>query len=493
MLSIASSPKKPSQLSALAAKRRNDWLSGHSSAVTSIFAITDSLAVILAALLSNFAIFGSFDVGATGRTGILIAVLLTWLVFNAGGSYKSWRGRGYVEQIRAASISWISVVMSLVLSAYLIGATAKFDRATVILWAIVGYVLIVMTRLSVMSTLRIARRRGLNHQRIIVVGGGKWGRQVVERVHDSVWLGLDVVCVLDHNPELHGSSIDGVSVLGGYDLLPSVVSEDSIDEVWICLPLGSKRSEGRDYISGIMDMLGHTTVTQRLLPEFEEMRILNQPVTEIMGLPVITLNSSPMHGLNRFIKGVEDRVLSLLILIAISPVMAAIAIAIKMDTKGPVFFRQMRHGSDGKPFSVIKFRTMGGHDVVSGELMQATRKDPRITKVGRFLRKNSLDELPQFINVLQGKMSIVGPRPHAIEHNNYYKDRIRSYMQRHSVKPGITGWAQVNGYRGETNEIQKMQKRVSLDLYYVEHWSLWFDIRIIARTILHGFRHENAY
>lgn len=173
--------------------------------------------------------------------------------------------------------------------------------------------------------------------------------------------------------------------------------------------------------------------------------------------------------------------------------MVAIAIAIKIDSKGPVFFRQMRHGSDGKPFSVIKFRTMNGHEEIPGQVLQATVRDSRITKVGGFLRRNSLDELPQFLNVLQGKMSIVGPRPHAIAHNNYYKDKIRSYMQRHSVKPGITGWAQVNGYRGETDEIEKMQKRVSLDLYYIEHWSLWFDIRIIARTVLYGFRHENAY
>ena len=475
------------------ARRRSDWLAEQSSVIATIYVMVDLVAIVLAAVCSHFIVVGFVGIDLPGRAAILVAVLLTWIVFNAGGLYVSWRGRGLIDHIRTASICWLSVVVLLILSGYLVGVSALYDRTWVIVWAVLGLTVISSIRVAVMATLRAIRKRGLNHKRVVVVGGGTWGGQVIRRIQSADRLGLDVVCVLDHNSELHGCKIDGVPVLGGHDLLLDVIAKYSVDEVWICLPLGSHRSEGNDHIGSIMEMLGNSTVTQRLLPEFEEMRILNQPVTEIIGLPVVNLNTSPMRGLNRFIKGVEDRLLALLILILVSPLMVVIAIAIKLDSKGPVFYRQRRHGWDGKPFAVWKFRTMSEYREKSSTVTQATKHDPRVTKVGALLRKNSLDELPQFLNVLQGKMSIVGPRPHAIEHNEYYKKQIKSYMQRHRVKPGITGWAQINGFRGETAEIEKMRARVNLDLYYIEHWSLWFDINIIARTLLHGFRDENAY
>ena len=183
----------------------------------------------------------------------------------------------------------------------------------------------------------------------------------------------------------------------------------------------------------------------------------------------------------------------MVILLVISPLMMIIALAIKVDSKGPVFFTQLRHGSDGKPFKMFKFRTMKQHNELDGTITQATIADLRITWLGALLRRNSLDELPQFVNVLMGNMSIVGPRPHAVEHNQYYRTQIDSYMQRHRVKPGITGWAQINGFRGATEDIEKMRQRVNYDLYYIEHWALWLDLKIIFRTFIHGFRGENAY
>ena len=475
------------------ARRRSDWLAEQSSVMAVIYVLVDLVAVILAAICSHLLVVGFVGIDTASRTAILVAVLLTWIVFNTGGLYVSWRGRGYIDHIRTASICWLAVVALLILSANLVGVSALFDRTWVILWAALGLAAILSIRVSVMAILRALRKRGLNHKRIVVIGGGSWGNQVIKRVNNAEWTGMDVVCVLDHNSDLHGSRIDGVPVRGGYDLLLDVISEDSVDEVWICLPLGSHRSEGADYIGNVMERLGNSTVTQRLLPEIEEMRLLNRPVTEILGLPVVNLNTSPMYGLNRFVKGLEDRLLALLILILVSPVLVVIALAIKLDSKGPVFFCQMRHGWDGKPFTVLKFRTMIGHKEQRGTVTQATRRDPRVTKVGRFLRKHSLDELPQLLNVLQGKMSIVGPRPHAIEHNEYYKKQIKSYMQRHRVKPGITGWAQVNGFRGEAADIEKMRMRVSLDFFYIDNWSLWFDLKIIVLTLLRGFRDANAY
>jgi putative colanic acid biosynthesis UDP-glucose lipid carrier transferase len=194
----------------------------------------------------------------------------------------------------------------------------------------------------------------------------------------------------------------------------------------------------------------------------------------------------------RVVKRLEDLVVAGVICIFIIPVCFVIAVAIKLSSPGPVLFKQMRMGINGRKFKVYKFRSMVVHNE-SGSVTQATRNDVRITKVGAFLRRTSLDELPQFFNVLQGRMSVVGPRPHALAHNDYYKELVESYMQRHKVKPGITGWAQVSGYRGETDTLDKMQKRVEYDLWYIEHWSLWIDLKIIVLTFWKGFLNKNAF
>ena len=200
-----------------------------------------------------------------------------------------------------------------------------------------------------------------------------------------------------------------------------------------------------------------------------------------------------MNGINRLLKSIEDRVLALAVLILMSPLFLILAIGVRCSSAGPIIFRQQRHGWNGKPFTVYKFRTMYQREEYEGWVQQAQRTDRRVTRFGAFLRRTSLDELPQFFNVLQGQMSIVGPRPHAISHNEYYQEYISSYMLRHQVKPGITGWAQVNGYRGETDRLEKMKKRLEYDLYYIENWSLLLDIKIIVLTLFKGFIHDNAY
>ena len=200
-----------------------------------------------------------------------------------------------------------------------------------------------------------------------------------------------------------------------------------------------------------------------------------------------------MTGSNTLFKALEDYLLAALILVIVSPVMVAIAAAIKLTSPGPVFFKQRRHGWNGQPIWVYKFRSMAIHHESDFQVSQATRHDARVTPLGSFLRRTSLDELPQFINVLQGRMSVVGPRPHAVEHNEYYKELVPGYMLRHKVKPGVTGWAQVNGFRGETDTLEKMQKRVEYDLHYIENWSLWLDLKIVVQTLFKGFVHHNAY
>jgi putative colanic acid biosynthesis UDP-glucose lipid carrier transferase len=253
--------------------------------------------------------------------------------------------------------------------------------------------------------------------------------------------------------------------------------------------------EGPEYalrINGLLDRLSNSTATVYVVPDLFVFELMNAHQVNLNGLPAISLIGEPLNGWASWVKRLEDIVLSSLILMLIAVPMIAIALAVKLTSKGPAIFKQIRYGEDGKPIEVWKFRSMtvmeNGDDFV-----QATKGDMRITRVGEFIRKTSLDELPQFINVLQGRMSIVGPRPHAVAHNEEFRGVIKGYMRRHKIKPGITGWAQINGWRGETDTLEKMEKRVECDIQYLKHWSLWLDLKIIFLTVFKGFVNKNAY
>jgi Undecaprenyl-phosphate glucose phosphotransferase len=229
------------------------------------------------------------------------------------------------------------------------------------------------------------------------------------------------------------------------------------------------------------------------MPDVSGLALFDSGMIDLIGVPAINLVASPLssHALGK--KEIFDRVFAATALFALAPLLIGIAAAVKFSSPGPVIFRQRRKGADGKVFQIYKFRTMHVHSEEQGVVSQASRGDSRITRVGAFLRRTSLDELPQFFNVLSGDMSVVGPRPHAIEHDELYRKVVSGYMHRYRVKPGITGWAQVNGFRGETDRIEKMQGRVEHDLYYLRNWSFALDMRIVAATIWRGFRHTNAY
>jgi putative colanic acid biosynthesis UDP-glucose lipid carrier transferase len=265
------------------------------------------------------------------------------------------------------------------------------------------------------------------------------------------------------------------------------VEDSGAREVWLCLPL-----EMGGAVREIMHALRHQTAEVRFIPEFQDMRLLNHRISEVAGHFALDLSVTSMGETSRFLKRVEDLVLGSLFLLLSLPVCAIIAVLLKTQSPGPVLFKQYRMGSNGRRFKVYKFRSMEVHTEADGVVTQARQGDPRVTRFGAFLRRTSLDELPQFYNVLQGRMSIVGPRPHALAHNEYYKDVVESYMKRHKVKPGITGWAQVNGLRGGTEDIEKMRLRVEHDLWYIDNWSLWLDLRIIALTVVRGFCDPNA-
>ncbi len=303
-------------------------------------------------------------------------------------------------------------------------------------------------------------------------------------------MGLDLLGFFDdkhREPVRLGKSQIKLPISGGLEALVEQARAGDIDRVYITLPM---RSEAR--IKWLVNQLSDTTASVYIVPDIFVFELLHARSQNINGVPTISIFDSPMTGANTVVKRLEDIILSMLILCLIAVPMLLISAAVKLNSPGPVFFRQKRYGIDGRPIEVWKFRSMrvmeNGSDIV-----QATRGDNRITSVGAFLRRTSLDELPQFINVLLGDMSIVGPRPHAVAHNEQYRGQISSYMLRHKVKPGITGWAQINGWRGETDTLDKMQKRVEHDLAYIHNWSLWWDLKIVFLTVFKGFIHKNAY
>lgn len=454
--------------------------------------ITDSVSVFLSGLIAYFLRFDPFvDLSLVPQnyySFLIASSVLSLVIFPLFGLYHSWRGQSLFHQIRMVFLAWGTVIVTGIIVLFLLKYSEVFSRVWLAYWFVIGVVLILLIRLVAYWSLRLMRSKGFNYRSVVIIGAGDLGKEVLHRVSLSAWTGFKVVAIFDDDQELTGGNIFGVTVRTDINDITEYISSNNIDEVWFALPLNAE-----ERMHELVNELSSTSVNVRLIPDIFGLSILNHGFTEIAGMPVVDLCTSPMTGFNRIVKSIEDKVLAFIILILISPLLFVIAVSIKMTSKGPVFFKQMRHGWDGKVIKVYKFRSMNVHQEFNGAVTQAMKLDPRITKLGAFLRRTSLDELPQFYNVLQGRMSIVGPRPHAVAHNEHYKEVVDQYMLRHKVKPGITGWAQINGWRGETDTVEKMQKRVDFDLFYIENWSLWFDLKIIFLTIFKGFIDKNAY
>ena len=416
-------------------------------------------------------------------TAQCVAILLSAWWFPAFNVYRSWRGASLFAEIRPLAYGWLASIVGLVVFIFFTKSADDFSRHWLGLWFLSAFIAMSVARLLLRLALRQARRRGLNLRHIVLVGGAVKSSEIVRRIAAAPWLGLSITGYFGDND---GLAIDTASTqLGGLADLAPYLERTVVDQVWIALPL-----RDIDTIEALCRSLEKTAVEVLLVPDMSGWRLFNNSVQQINGLPIINITVSPMNGGNVLIKWLEDKILALLILILISPLLVLIALAIKLSSPGSVFYQQERVSWNGKCFRMLKFRTLPmGTDGRSGQPVWGRARAKRPTRIGAFLRKTSLDELPQFINVLKGDMSIVGPRPERPMFVEQFRHEIDRYMQKHLVKAGITGWAQINGWRGDTC----LKTRVEHDLYYIENWSLWFDLKIIVLTLFRGFVNNNAY
>lgn len=417
----------------------------------------------------------------------IITFLLVLPVFKAVGLYRSFRGEPLAGEIPRILLGWSIAIGILLLCGYATKTSEMFPRSVVFLWFVCVPPLMVGSYVFTRLSLRYFRSQGLNTRNAVIAGAGLLGRRLSKEIVSSPYLGIELAGFFDDRKSSQFQQTLPAPLLGSLDELADHVRTHRVDSIYITLPM---RSEGR--VIKLIDELRDSTASVYFVPDIFIFNLIQSGVQEVNGIPMLGIWETPFYGLRGALKRTSDIIIATLILILISPFMAAIAIGVKMSSPGPVLFKQRRYGLNGQEIVVYKFRSMtvaedGDH------VVQATRNDKRITPLGGFLRRTSLDELPQFINVLQGRMSIVGPRPHAVAHNEEYRKLISGYMQRHKVKPGITGLAQVNGLRGETDTLDKMERRVRYDLYYVKKWSLWLDLKIIFKTIFTVLKDENAY
>jgi putative colanic acid biosynthesis UDP-glucose lipid carrier transferase len=469
-----------------------DLINKNSSRLEWTLRIIDISAIGLAGKIAAFIRFsGPVDSASPIHLVLLyFCSLLAFLLFSQFGMYKSWRGRSVPAMYFRLAAIWALVLLVGLFFSFLINHVGELSRLWLFYWFLIGTVLLLAVRSLVYSGLRTLRKSGMNSKRVVIVGYGRIGQEIHRRALRQDWFGYEVKAVQADTEDRKHVDTASVVHLNSIDDIPEFVANNEIDEIWIALSMSASGQ-----LQKLQYLLRNALVDIRWIPDTLGIQMLSHKVGDFMGFPAVDLNRPVTDGLNGIAKEMFDKCFSLVALILLLPLFVFIGIGIKLSSPGPILFKQPRHGLNGKKFNVYKFRSMNIHqeNVAAGTVTQAKKNDARTTRFGRFLRRTSLDELPQFINVLLGDMSIVGPRPHALQHNEMYKDRLEMYMLRHRVKPGITGWAQIHGYRGETDTIDKMEKRVQFDLYYIRNWSLWMDIRIILWTAFKGWTGSNAY
>lgn len=369
---------------------------------------------------------------------------------------------------------WSTLLAGLAVIVHLSQSAGLFATEIVLQWALLGFVTQAAAYVPLHYFAMLHARKLSRERTAVIVGSSVRAYELAERLHASNRIPLVGMVASTFDEQTRDGRFP---VLGNLPDLRGITERHGVRRVYIAVTLEEMARIEQLYL-GLLDM----SVDVVWIPDFGAMPLLNQSIAQVERLPAIYLNEAPRssHPAAVFSKGVIDQIVALLAVLALSPLLIATAIAVKLSSPGPVLFRQPRHGWNGEVIHILKFRSMRVHD--DSEVRQATRHDDRVTEVGRFIRRTSLDELPQLFNVLRGEMSLVGPRPHAVTHNRYYCDKILAYMARHRIKPGITGLAQVTGHRGETETLEKMQRRVEQDLAYINNWSLLLDMKILVKT-----------
>ena len=455
---------------------KRTFYSAPQSVTSLVAAFLEPTIIVLVFVFTTLAFDETVD-----RPGLTLCLLVFALTFPGRNRFR--------DNFLAAAVdivtSWIALLAILALCGYATRSLKYFEDDVLLTWAGLTPVL---QMVAVAIGARVVRWRAAAARRTaIVVGGGVLGVKVAKALGESEESGVEFVGYFDDRTDGRLHEEAALQRLGGLREVADYVTTHGVREVFITLPLGSQPR-----IVELLEQLQGTTASVFFVPDVFGISIIQGRLQDMNGIPVVGICETPFTGTNELVKRVSDVVLATLILVVISPLLLLIAIGVKLSSPGPVIFKQRRNGLDGEEIVVWKFRSMTSQD--NGPVVpQATKDDPRITPFGAFLRRSSLDELPQFFNVLQGRMSIVGPRPHAVAHNEAYRNMIKAYMVRHKVKPGITGWAQVNGYRGETDTLEKMKGRVEYDLEYLRNWSLALDLQIIVRTIRVVFFDRHAY
>ncbi|WP_417870447.1 undecaprenyl-phosphate glucose phosphotransferase [Vibrio furnissii] len=424
------------------------------------------------------------------------AAFLFSVIFLLAGEYINLYAHSVLSRVRRSFVRLVCTLIVAALAMQVVKYTFRnLDGYTITnlnntifyQWYVLLLVCLAAVRMVTISIVRLVRKSMNKKRRVAVIGltpGGLTIERALMRAHRPQ--DLEITFYDDRNENRFAYPIRS-PMKGKVAPLIELAKEGGIDEVFIALPMVA-----RDRIRHYLDELSDSTVDTYLVPDLYTYNLNVSQLKRIGGVQTFSIFSSPFDGMGKVIKRIEDIVIGSMIALLISPALIAVAVGVKLSSPGPVLFKQDRYGLGGKKIKVWKFRSMKvmENDAV---VTQATKNDPRVTKFGAFIRRTSLDELPQFLNVLQGSMSIVGPRPHAVAHNEQYRKIVDNYMIRHKIKPGITGWAQINGYRGETETVDKMEKRVRYDIQYMQNWSLWLDIKIIFLTVFKGFVSETAY
>jgi putative colanic acid biosynthesis UDP-glucose lipid carrier transferase len=419
---------------------------------------------------------------------MILAFFVSSAIYQHVDPYRAWRGGRMIAYARAVIVGWLLSCGFLLVLGRASGLAYVYDERVILAWFACTPVLLIASHVAArFSTARRPETRGMQRRSVVVVGVNEVGVKFAGVCERQAELQLHMDGYFDDRIDARHGAAAVHPVLGRVSELAGYVREHHIKTIFISQPLSAQPR-----IRRLIDELEDTTASVYFLPDVYIFDLMQARFDNFGGMPVIAIRETPFVGVNSVVKRISDIVLALVILVLIAPLMLAVAIAVCASSPGPVIFRQRRYGLYGDEIVVYKFRSMTVSEDGS-DVRQARARDARLTPVGAFLRRTSLDELPQFWNVLQGRMSIVGPRPHAVAHNEQYRKLIKGYMLRHKVKPGITGWAQVNGLRGETSTLDKMQARVRYDLDYLRSWSLWLDLWIIVKTIKVVLTQQNAH